>query len=118
MTKAWDPKNIELKMHVKGEKRAYLGFIVDLDAMEVVVLNLMTDEDSRVVRGNEGDMVKAYFDESKLELNMGLIASLRGEVVETPEEAEVVFADDYKPAEGQTVIRSFDIEKLNAVMNV
>jgi hypothetical protein len=118
MTKAWDPKNIELKMHVKGEKRAYLGFIVDLDAMEVVVLNLMTDEDSRVVRGNEGEMVKAYFDESKLELNMGLIASLRGEVVETPEEAEVVFADDYKPAEGQTVIRSFDIEKLNAVMNV
>ena len=118
MTKAWDPKNIELKMHVKGEKRAYIGFIVDIDAMEVVVLNLMTDEDSRVVRGNEGDMIKAYFDESKLELNMGLIASLRGEVVETPEEAEVVFADDYKPAEGQTVIRSFDIEKLVAVSNV
>ena len=118
MTKAWDPKNIELKMHVKGEKRAYIGFIVDIDAMEVVVLNLMTDEDSRVVRGNEGDMIKAYFDESKLELNMGFIASLRGEVVETPEEAEVVFADDYKPAEGQTVIRSFDIEKLVAVSNV
>jgi hypothetical protein len=118
MTKAWDPKNIELKMHVKGEKRAYLGFIVDIDAMEVVVLNIMTDEDSRVVRGNEGDMVKAYFDESKLELNMGLIASLRSEVVETPEEAEVVFSDNYKPAEGQTVIRSFDIEKLNAVVNV
>lgn len=118
MTKAWDPKNIELKMHVKGEKRAYIGFIVDLDAMEVVVLNLMTDEDSRVVRGNEGDMIKAYFDESKLELNMGLIASLRGEVVETLEEAEVIFADDYKPADGQTVIRSFDIEKLVAITNV
>ena len=118
MTTAWDPKNIELKMHVKGEKRAYIGFIVDIDAMEVVILNLMTDEDSRVVRGNEGDMIKAYFDESKLELNMGLIAYLRGEVVETPEEAEVVFADDYKPAEGQTVIRSFDIEKLVAITNV
>ncbi len=117
MTKAWDPKNIELKMHVKGEKRAYLGFIVDIDTMEVIILNLMTDEDSRVVRGNEGDMVKAYFDGSKLELNMGLIASLRGEVVETPEEAEVVFADNYKPTEGQTVIRSFDIEKLGAIMN-
>lgn len=118
MTKAWDPKNIELKMHVKGEKRAYLGFIVDLDTMEVVVLNLMTDEDSRVVRGNEGDMIKAYFDKSKLELNIGLIASLRGELVETPEEAEVVFADNYTPAEGQMVIRSFDIEKLNAIVNV
>lgn len=117
MTKAWDPKNIELKMHVKGEKRAYLGFIVDIDANEIVVLNLMTDEDSRVVRGNEGDMIKAYFDTSKLELNMGLIAEWRGVKVETPEEADVVFADDYKPAEGQTVVRSFDIEKLATLAN-
>lgn len=118
MTKAWDPKNIELKMHVKGEKRAYIGFIVDLDAMEVVVLNLMTDDDSRVVRGSEGELVAAYFDNTKLELNMGLIAELRGELVETPEEAEVVFDDNYKPVEGQQVIRSFDIEKLNAIVNV
>ena len=117
MTKAWDPKNIELKMHVKGEKRAYIGFIVDLDAMEVVVLNLMTDDDSRVVRGNEGELVAAYFDSSKLELNMGLIAEWRGEKVETPEEADIVFADDYKPAEGQKVVRSFDIEKLAALAN-
>jgi hypothetical protein len=118
MTKAWDPKNIELKMHVKGEKRAYIGFIVDLDAMEVVVLNLMTDDDSRVVRGSEGELVAAYFDNTKLELNIGLIAELRGELVETPEEAEVVFDDNYKPVEGQQVIRSFDIEKLNAIVNV
>ena len=112
MTKAWDPKNIELKMHVKGEKRAYMGFIVDIDANEIVVLNLMTDDDSRVVRGTEGELVSSYFDSSKLELNMGLVAEWRGVKVETPEEADVVFADDYKPAEGQTVVRSFDIEKL------
>lgn len=118
MTKAWDPKNIELKMHVKGEKRAYIGFIVDIDTNEIVVLNLMTDDDSRVVRGTEGELVSSYFDNSKLELNMGLIAALRGELVETPEEADVVFADDYKPVEGQQVIRSFDIEKLNAIVNV
>lgn len=118
MTKAWDPKNIELKMHVKGEKRSYLGFVIDLDTMEMVVLNLMTDDDSRVVRGNEGDMIKAYFDNSKLELNIGLIAEYLGEKVETPEEATVVFADDYKPAEGQTVVRSFDIEKLSTLINI
>jgi hypothetical protein len=77
----------------------------------------MTDDDSRVVQGNEGDAVKAYFDSSKLELNMGLIAGYLGEKVETPEEADVVFADDYKPAESQTVIRSFDTEKLVALAN-
>ena len=129
MTKAWDPKNIELKMHVKGEKRAYMGFIVDIDANEIVVLNLMTDDDSRVVRGTEGELVASYFDNSKLELNMGIIAEWRAaEVVETPEEADVVFMDGYtvpvfpKDADGncrtQTVIRSFDVEKLNAIAGV
>ena len=46
-----------------------------------------------------------------------LIAEYLGEKVETPEEATVVFADDYKPAEGQTVVRSFDIEKLVSLVN-
>jgi hypothetical protein len=57
-------------------------------------------------------------DPAKLELNMGLIAEWRGEVVETPEEADVVFADDYQALEGQKVIRSFDVEKLNTIAGV
>ena len=127
-TKAWDPKNIELKIHVKGEKRAYVGFAVDLETMEVIVLNLMRDDDNRVVSPKDFEAIKAFMDPAKLELNMGLIASWRGEVVETPEEADVVFADDYTTPVNlrdendelkiQTVIRSFDIEKLNTIANV
>lgn len=126
-TEAWDPKNIELKMHVKGEKRAYVGFAIDLETMEIVVLNLMRDDDSRVVSTKDYEAIKAFMDSAKLELNMGLIAEWRGELVDTPEEADVVFMDDYTvpvfPAdeEGnvrtQTVIRSFDIEKLAALAN-
>ena len=129
-TKAWDPKNIELKIHVKGEKRAYVAFAVDLETMEIVVLNLMRDSDSQVVRPKDFEAVKAFMDPAKLELNMGLIAEWRAaEVVETPEEADVVFADDYvakevemtedeTPKPAQVVIRSFDIEKLNIIANV
>lgn len=129
MTEAWDPKNIELKMHVKGEKRAYLGFVIDLETNEIIVLNLMTDDDSRVVRGDEFRTIMPYLDAAKLELNMGLIASWRGELVETPEEADIVFANDYvskvknlpTAEDGSTreqiVIRSFDVEKLVALVN-
>ena len=117
-TKAWDPKNIELKIHVKGEKRAYVAFAVDLETMEIIVLNLMRDDDSRVVSPKDFEAIEAFMDPAKLELNMGLIAEWRGEVVETPEEADVVFMDDYKPTEGQTVIRSFDVEKLNAIASI
>jgi hypothetical protein len=129
-TKAWDPKNIELKIHVKGEKRAYVAFAVDLETMEIIVLNLMRDEDSQVVRAKDFEAIKAFMDPAKLELNMGLIAEWRAaEVVETPEEADVVFADDYvakevemtedeTPKPAQVVIRSFDVEKLNMIANV
>ncbi len=128
-TKAWDPKNIELKIHVKGDKRAYVAFAIDLEAMEIIVLNLMRDEDSRIVSRKDFEAIKAFMDPAKLELNMGLIASWRGEVVETPEEATVVFSDDYvakeveitddeTPKAAQVVIRSFDVEKLNIIANV
>ena len=129
-TRAWDPKNIELKIHVKGEKRAYVAFAIDLETMEIIVLNLMRDDDSRVVSPKDFKAVTALMDPAKLELNMGLIASWRGEVVETPEEADYVFDDNYtiKPLTAeeqeavvlrtQAVIRSFDVEKLNAIANV
>jgi hypothetical protein len=59
---------------------------------------------------------------------MGLIAEwLATEVVENPADADYVFADDYTTPinlqdEGgelkvQTVIRSFDVEKLNTLAN-
>ena len=120
----WNPKNIELKIHVKGEKRAYVAFAIDLETMEIVVLNLMRDDDSRVVSAKDFEAIRAFIDPAKLELNMGLIAEWRGEKVDTPEEADVVFADDYlakdinvPTSEGesvrkQVVVRSFDIEKL------
>ena len=128
-TQTWDPKNIELKIHVKGEKHAYVAFAVDLETMEIVVLNLMRDDDSRVVSPKDFKAVASYMDPAKLELNMGLIAEWRAaELVETPEEADIVFMDDYtipvfpKEAEGncrtQEVIRSFDVEKLNAIAAV
>ena len=129
-TKAWDPKNIELKIHVKGEKHAYVAFAIDLDTMEIIVLNLMRDDDSRVVSRKDFDAIAAFMDPAKLELNMGLIAEWRAvEVVETPEEADVVFADDYvakeaelvdgeTPKPAQIVIRSFDVEKLNIIASV
>lgn len=123
-TRAWDPKNIELKIHVKGEKRAYVAFAVDLETMEVIVLNLMRDDDSRVVSSKDFEAIKAFMDPAKLELNMGLIAEWRAtELVETPAEADVVFSDDwYWPEDfentSQIVLRSFDIEKLNEIASV
>ena len=122
-TKAWDPKNIELKIHVKGDTRAFMSFGIDLETNEVVIFNMLLDSESRVVSGDQKDAVMKYLSASCLELNMGLVAQYRAsEVVETPEEADVVFDANYSsavdPETGkatQKVIRPYDVETLVAL---
>jgi len=112
-TKAWDPKNIELKIHVKGDTRAFMSFGVDLETNEVVIFNMLLDSESRVVSGDMKDTVMKYLSSSCLELNMGLVATYRAsEIVATPEEADVVFDATYTALEGQKVVRPYEVEKL------
>ena len=73
-TKAWDPKNIELKIHVKGDTRAFISFAIDLDTMEVVILNMLIDSESRVVSPDMRATVDKYLSSACLDLNMGLVA--------------------------------------------
>lgn len=115
-TKAWDPKNIAFQMHVKGDSRACVGFAIDLETKEIIVLNLMRDSDCRVVRPEDYKVIEKYLNDT-LELSIGKILSYRGEVVETPEEADIVFDNTYVALENQQVIRSFDIEKLVSIIN-
>ena len=118
-TKAWDPKNIAFQMHVKGDTRACVGFAIDLETKEIIVLNLMRDSDCRVVGPADYKMIEKYLSSSALDLNMGTVISYRGEVVSSPEEADVVFDDNYKSEnENQKVVRSYEIEKLVAIINI
>ena len=119
-TKAWDPKNIELKIHVKGDTRAFMSFGVDLETSEVVIFNMLLDSENQVVSGDMKDTVMKYLSSSCLELNMGLVATYRAsEVVATPEEADVVFDATYTsavdPETGkatQKVVRPYEVERL------
>ena len=119
-TKAWDPKNIELKIHVKGDTRAFISFAIDLDTMEVVILNMLIDSESRVVSPDMRATVDKYLSSACLDLNMGLVATYRAsEVVADPTLADVVFDATYTaavdPETGkatQKVVRPYEVEKL------
>ncbi|MBP5470040.1 MAG: hypothetical protein J6Z11_12440 [Candidatus Riflebacteria bacterium] len=124
-TKAWDPKNIELKIHVKGDTRAFMSFGIDLATNEVVIFNMLLDEDSRVVNTALTETVRKYLSANCLDLNMGLVAQYRAsEVVTDPTEADVVFDANFKPEiitetgkPAQKVIRPYDVEKLVQLAN-
>ena len=123
-TKAWDPKNIEMQFKVYGDSRACIAFAIDIQNREVIILNQIIDSDDQVVRPDGFKTIEKYLQSNYLDVNIGMIAACRGELVNTPEEADVVFDDTYVQdfIEGdnilkQDIIRSYELEKLVAFVN-
>lgn len=120
-TKAWSAKNIETDIQVKGESNSYIGFAIDLENEELIVLNLTNNSGCRVVSLTDIASYSDYLDTRYLEVfNMGRVLAARGEVVETPEEADIIFTSDIKikPAEGQKLVRPYDIDYLVSFLNI
>jgi len=112
-TIAWDSKNIAMKIQVHGDSRSFLGFAIDLETNEIIIINQMIDSDEMVVKVSDLLGIKYLLNKDYLDnFNVYNIAKLRGELVDSPNDADVVFDDKYVPLEGQKVIKSSDIEKL------
>ena len=127
-TKAWDPKNIEMQFRVQGDSRGCVAFAIDIQKREVIILNQIIDDDSRVVRADGFKTIEKYLQPDYLKVNIGMIAECRGEVVSEPAEADYVFDDTYVqvPSEPhdegtveaeQCIIRSWELEKLVKLVN-
>ena len=117
MTRAWDPKNIEFQFNVKGDSSACLAFAIDLKTNEMIVLNQMLDSEAKVMNATEFKSIAKWLSEASLELSMGRIIEHRGELVETPEEADIVFDNAYQPTESQVAVRTYDIDTLVSLVN-
>jgi hypothetical protein len=128
-TKAWDPKNIEMQFKVFGDSRGCIAFAIDVQNREIIILNQIVESDDRVVRPEGFKTIEKYLQPDYLDVNIGMIAECRGEVVNTPENADVVFDDKYvqitsesdyedgKTPAAQNIIRSYELEKLVAFIN-
>lgn len=127
-TKAWDPKNIEMQFKVYGDSRACVAFAIDVQNREVIILNQIIDSDDQVVRPSGFKTIEKYLQPNYLDVNIGMIAECRGWIVSDPVDADVVFDDTYtqKPSEDipegavdieQKIIRSWELEKLVALVN-
>jgi hypothetical protein len=125
-TKAWDPKNIETQFRVQGDSRGCVAFAIDIQNREMIILNQIIDDDGRVVRPDGFKTIEKYLQPNYLDVSIGMIAECRGELVNNPSEADVVFDDSFVPerfdvsGEERTpamVIRSWELEKLVALVN-
>ena len=125
-TRAWDPKNIEMEFKVHGDSRGCIAFAIDIQNREVVILNQIVDSDDRVVHPDGFKTIEKYLQPDYLDINIGMIAECRGEVVTNPLEADVVFDDTFTVSVDTTdgtevklpeIIRSYELEKLVAFIN-
>ena len=125
-TKAWDPKNIDMQFKVFGDSRGCVAFAIDVQNREVIILNQIIDDDGRVVRPEGFRTIEKYLQPDYLDVNIGMIAACRGELVDNPSDADVVFDDNFVPelydeyGEVRTpveVVRSWELEKLVKIVN-
>ena len=116
-TSAWDPKNIEFKMNIKGESHQFVCFGVDLDTKEVITINQMCESSSNVISQSELKHYETYLKSNFLDINMATVLKNRGDIVSKPEEADIIFDSLYQPNEKQTVIRPYETEKLVDLIN-
>lgn len=125
-TRAWDSKNIETQFRVVGDSRGCVAFAIDIQNREMIILNQIIESDDRVVRPEGFKTIEKYLQPGYLLVSLGMIAACRGELVNDPAEADVVFDDTFVPAieneNGEVntpveVIRSWDMEKLVKLVN-
>lgn len=115
-TSAWDPKNIEFKINVISNSCAYTGFAIDLKTKEIIVLNLNSSGNNQVVNKKQLLLIEKYLKENYLNYSMYDLLKCRGEIT-TKEEANIIFDDDYIPLDNQKTIKSYEMEKLVALIN-
>ncbi len=116
-TNAWSPKNIELKIHVKGQSRAYIGFAIDFDTNEIVIINQVLASNAGVVSSGVVKTILPYLNTQYLaSFNLYRLLSLRGNVIESKTKADYVFDRNYEAKENQQIIRPYDIEKIVALL--
>ena len=117
-TSAWDAKNIETQIQVKGNSKAYIGFAIDLETNELVVLNLLENSMNSCVDSKTVNTIRDYL--KPLDFSMFDVITASGHTVEfkhNPEDAVLVFDGEYTAKEGQTVIRPWDIKSLIELCN-
>ena len=124
--RAWDPKNNTVQYRVFGKSTCTMSYGIDLETMEVIIINQMQESSDRVVTQKDWKAVAKYLDPAFLDINMGKIFEARAdEIVEDPAEADYVFDNEYTipaPVKGveaktQTLVRTFDLEKLVSLAN-
>lgn len=114
----FEPKTVQSSFTINCDSSSAYLFALDVKKMEFVWLNLANDSFIRVAGAEDLQYLKRYLEATDLINVYDFIEMAATELVDTPEEADVIVSDDDSlKKDGVEIIHSYDFEKLLALMN-
>ena len=117
----FEPKTVKTSFAINCDSTFAYLFAIDMESMDLIWLN--TSRKSAVTVAGEArlDFLQKYFGMTSVMNLQQLFAMMATEVVDSPENADVVVSDrEMDPAalpEKAQIIRSTDVERIMALMN-
>jgi len=114
----FEPKTVQSSFIINCDSTFAYLFGIDLEKNDFVWLNTSRDSNAIVAGATPLSFLIDYFKTTSI-LNVGMLFDmLAAEVVDSPEKAEVIVSDeDIEVGEDIEVIRSYNFEKITALMN-
>lgn len=114
----FEPKTVETSFAINGNSTFAHLFAIDLEARELVWLNIGQNSEAQVAGDTSLKYLVDYFHITQVINLRRFFSILATEIVEDPKEADVIVSDESIPVkEGAEIIRSYSIERIQALMN-
>lgn len=113
----FEPKTVKSSFTISADSSFAYMFAIDLQEMEMIWLNCADAANFKVAGMAQYEFLLDYFDVTSIINVYSFFTLLAGEITDNPSEADIVVSDreiQLKP--GATQIRSFDTEKIMAIM--
>jgi len=114
----FEPKTVKSSFIINCASTSAYLFGIDLEKSEFVWLNIANDSYSAIAGNAEVGFLTHYFKMTSI-INLGkLFEMLATKVVDNPKDADVVLSDeDVEVKDGAQVIRSYNFERIMALIN-
>ena len=114
----FEPKTVKSSFTINCASRFAYLFGLDLTTNDFVWLNIANQNGSRIAASDNMDFLTQYFKITKIFNVYDFFSLMASEIVDDPKDAEIAISDEeIEAGESTEVIRSYDTERMIALLN-
>jgi hypothetical protein len=113
----YEPSTVKTSYAIDCDSTFALLFAIDLETKEMIWINKNINSNARVSFGEDYGYINKYVNAKDI-LNVYDFFSLKAtEIVDKPEDADVIVSDEIQSIDDKVIVRSNDFEKLISLLN-